>query len=86
MSIYTLDSALRAKEEGKLHQWVLDYLNSEGKNKKLGKILKEEEYIWLDIVEYPLDKLERVMGFEKDMVFKESRDKWEKRILYFMDC
>ncbi len=86
MPIYTLDSALRAKKEGKLHQWVLDYLNSEGKNKKLGKILKEEEYIWSDLVEYPLDKLERVMGFEKDMIFKESRDKWEKRILYFTNC
>ena len=83
---YTLDSALRAKEKGKLHQWVLDYLNSEGNNKKLEKILKEEKYIWSDLIEYPLNKLERVMGFEKGMKFQENRDKWEKRILYFKKC
>ena len=83
---YTLDSALTAKEEGKLHLWVLDYLNSEGNNKKLGKILKEEKYIWSDLVEYPLDKLERVMGYEEGMIFREDRDIWEKRILYFTKC
>lgn len=83
---YNLNSALKAKEKGKLHQWVLGYLNSEGNNKKLGKVLKEEKYIWSDLIEYPLDKLKRVMGYEKDMIFRENRDKWEKRILYFTKC
>ena len=62
---YNLDSALRAREKGKLHRWVLDYLNSEGGNKKLGKVLKEEKYIWSDLIEYPLDKLKRVMGMKR---------------------
>lgn len=83
---YTLDSALGAKEGGKLHQWVLDYLNNEGNNKKLAKILKEGEYIWSDLIEYPFDKLKRVMGYEKEMKFREPRDKWEKRIDHFVKC
>ena len=86
MLTYTLNSALRAKEEGNLHQWVLDYLNSEGNSKKLGKILKEEKHIWSDLINYPLDKLERVMGFEEGMIFQEDRDIWEKRVLYFTNC
>lgn len=83
---FTLESALKAKGQGKLHQWVINYLNDEGKNEKLSKILKEESNIWMDIVEYPLDKLERVMGPEKEMVFRESPKKWEKRINHFMEC
>lgn len=83
---FTLESALKAKKQGKLHQWVLDYLNGEGKNKKLAKILKEEKYFWSDMFEYPLNKLKRVMGPEKGMIFHEENNKWEKRVIWFMNC
>ena len=83
---FTLESALKAKKQGKLHPWVLNYLKSEGNNKKLAKVLKEEKYIWLDLFEYPLDKLKRVMGFESIMKFREPRDKWEERIKHFVKC
>lgn len=86
MSKYSLDSSLEARKQGKLHQWVLDYLNSEGNNRNLAKILKEEKYIWSDMFEYPLDKLKRVMGYEKGMKFREARSKWEKRVSYLVKC
>lgn len=86
MFTFTLESALKAKKQGKLHQWILKYLNSEGNNKKLAKVLKEEEYFWSDMLEYPLDKLKRVMGYEKGMKFRESREKWEKRISFLTNC
>ncbi len=83
---FTLKSALKAKEQEKLHQWVINYLNNEGRNEKLSKVLKEESNIWMDIVEYPLDKLKRVMGPEKEMIFRESLKKWEGRINHFIKC
>lgn len=83
---FTLESALKAKDQGKLHQWAINYLNDEGKNEKLSKILKEENNIWTDIIEYPLDKLKRVMGPEKEMIFHENLKKWEKRIDHFIEC
>lgn len=86
MSKFTLESALIAKNQGKLHQWVINYLEDEGNNDKLSKVLKEEKHTWTDMLEYPLDKLKRIMGYEKGMKFREDRDKWEKRISYLMNC
>jgi len=83
---FTLESSLKARDQGKLDQWVTSYLESEGKNHRLSKILRQEKYIWSDIVEYPLDKLERVMGYEEGMKFHEDRDKWERRVSYFTIC
>ncbi|NQU84110.1 MAG: ParB N-terminal domain-containing protein [Parcubacteria group bacterium] len=83
---FTLESALKAKEQKKLHQWVINYLNDEGKNESLSKTLKKKEDCLLDLFEYPLDKLKRAMGYEKDMKFREDRNKWERRIRHFIKC
>lgn len=85
MSKFTLESAQKAQQEQKLHQWVIEYLNSEGNNTKLAKILNEEQCIWIDLVEYPLDRLSRVMGPEENMVFREKQETWKKRIEYFVN-
>jgi len=86
MSKFTLESAIEAKNKRGLHQWVIEYLNDEGSNKKLSKILTEEKYIWMDLVEYPLNQLKRVMGPEKKMLFHEDFKKWDRRIEHFIRC
>jgi len=82
---FTLADCLKAKQQNKLHEWVITYLNSDGNNKKLAKYIDESNYIYADILEYPLHKLKRAMGPEKTMPFKESIDKWENRINAFAE-
>ena len=83
---FTLESAIEAKNQRRLHQWVIKYLNDEGDNKKLSKILTEEKYIWMDLVKYPLNQLKRVMGPEKGMLFQENLRKWNRRVEHFIRC
>lgn len=80
---FTLESALKAKKEASLEEWVQQYLRDEGHNIKLANILQENEIIWVDLIEYNLDKLKRAMGPEDDMLFKEEKEKWEERINNF---
>lgn len=42
---FTLESALKAKKEANLEEWVQQYLRDEGHNVKLANILKENEII-----------------------------------------
>jgi len=83
---FTLESAIEAKNQRKLHQWVIKYLNDEGDNKKLSKILTEEKYLSIDLVKYPLNQLKRVMGPENKMLFHEDLKKWNRRVEYFIRC
>ncbi len=80
---FTLESALKAKKEATLEEWVQQYLRDEGHNVKLADILKENEIIWVDLIEYNLDKLKRAMGPEENMLFREEKEKWKKRINNF---
>lgn len=83
---FTLESAIEANNQRGLHQWVIEYLNDEGGNKKLSKILTEEKYLWVGLLEYPLDQLKRVAGPEKEMLFQEGIKKWDRRIEHFIQC
>ena len=77
---YTLESALRAHKKGQLFQWTQDYLHGEGQNRKLAEHLTEKRPASIELVEFPLSKLKRVMGPEKGMAFTESEELWEKRV------
>ena len=81
---FTLSTALEAKKRNRLHPWVINYLNDEGGNQKLARTLNEKGNVWVDIVEYPLNRLKRVWGSEEDMIFHEDRDEWEKRVSTIM--
>lgn len=80
---FTLESALKAKKEANLEEWVQQYLRDEGHNIKLADILRENKIVWADLIEYNLDKLNRAMGPEEEMPFREEKEKWEERINNF---
>jgi hypothetical protein len=82
---FTLENALLARENNTLKLWVQYFLRDEGKNPKLANVLKANKKVWVDLVEYNLLKLVRVMGPEKEMVFHEDQKKWEQRINTFVD-
>lgn len=76
---FTLQTALQARDNNTLEQWVQDYLYNEGQNKGLADSFKKES-ISYSLCEYHLLKLKRIMGPENNMKFFESEDVWEKRI------
>ncbi|MDO8571042.1 MAG: hypothetical protein Q7R97_05680 [Candidatus Daviesbacteria bacterium] len=80
---FTLESALKARKEANLEEWVQQYLRDEGHNIKLADILRENKIVWVDLIKYNLDKLKRAMGPEEEMPFKEEKEKWEERIENF---
>ncbi len=80
---FTLDSALQASKNNKLHEWTVNYLENEGNNKKLAQHLNDINYLYLFMTEYPLDKLKRAMGPEENMPFRESEQEWEDRVSAF---
>jgi len=77
---YTLNSALEADKKNELFQWAQDYLRGEGWNKGLADHLMEEKPSIAMLMEFPLDKLKRIMGPEQGMNFVEESEVWEKRV------
>lgn len=76
---FTLQSALQARDNNTLEQWVQDYLHNEGHNNALADSLCKES-ISYSLSEFPLLKLKRIMGPEERMKFFESVDVWDKRV------
>lgn len=77
---YTLASALEADKNEELFQWAQDYLRGEGWNSGLADHLIEEKPSITKLIEFPLNKLKRIMGPEQGMNFVEASDVWEKRV------
>jgi hypothetical protein len=77
---FTLESAFIAQREATLFQWTQDYLRGEGWNKGLADNLLDGKPTIIELVEFPLRKLKRIMGPEKEINYPEALDVWEKRI------
>lgn len=81
MNTFTLEEALEAKRNNSLKQWVIDFLRGHGNNKKLANHIEEGENLWIELIEFPLNKLRREMGPEEDnLAFSESKETWNKRV------
>jgi hypothetical protein len=70
--------ALRAKENGRLREWVQEYLQAE-ENYGLAHAIEGHNAVLIDIVEFPLAKLRKIEGPEP-VSDRESLDQWEKRV------
>jgi len=68
-----LESALLAKEKNTLMVWIQNFLMGEGKNPKLAEVFKKRKNVYIDLIEYDLSKLVRIMGSEKGMTFCEDQ-------------
>lgn len=78
---YSPKSALQYASEGRIEDWVHDFLQSEGNNSALSEGLKNQKRWWYGPVEMPLSNLQRIAGPEPDMEYMSaSPEAWSKRI------
>lgn len=78
LSFYTCDDALDAKTKGKLNEWVQDFLHTEG-NHGLAKALQTETPIEIDMIDFPLELLNRIKGPEPEE-HREQLHVWDDRV------
>jgi len=69
---------MRSQEQ--LAEWVDTFLRGEGNNIPLADGLKKQKRWWIDVAQFPLDKLVRCCGPEEGMEYRESAENWNKRI------
>ncbi len=77
---FTLETAIEANKKGELLQWTIDYLNGEGANDTLANHIIAFKPIFVVLKEFPLNRLTRIVGPEKEMMFFEEPDKWLRRV------
>jgi hypothetical protein len=84
---YSLDSARRAAREGRVAEWVGEFLCSPGSNNAvLAAALAEEKRWWLGPVRVPLSQLNRLAGPEEDEVLCPiDEDEWEEDLEEMQD-
>lgn len=78
LEAFTAEDALSAKKQGLLKQWVEEFLDAEG-NHGLATALKTEKAIEIDVINFPLELLNRIQGPE----LVENREKipvWDDRV------
>ncbi len=75
----TSENALIAKENGTLDQWIEDLLHSEG-NDALSKSLFKEKTVAIEIYDYPLAGLKKIVGPEENEEHRQSPDVWEAQV------
>lgn len=68
------------QSQEQIAEWVDNFLRGEGKNVPLADVLKEQKRYWINVTDFPLHKLVRCAGPEDSMEYKESIDKWNKRV------
>lgn len=77
-SKYTTMAAIEAQKNGMLHEWVQEFLLSEG-NEGLARALRDEEATMVEIAEVPLSLLRKIDGPE-EVHERQPLDKWEERV------
>lgn len=79
-SQFTLQEAINANKQNSLEQWTQEYLRSVGRNSQLADHLINHGPLTVELVQFSLQKLTRIMGPEEGMLFFETAQKWEKRV------
>lgn len=75
---YTTLAAMEAEKNGVLHEWVQDFLLSEG-NDGLARALRDEQATMVEIAKVPLSLLRKIDGPE-EVHARQPLDKWEERV------
>lgn len=78
---HTLTEAFLYQRNGALFQWAQDYLRTDGNNEKLADYLDEHNPTTIELIEFPLSKLVRIIGPEDGLKFREPQDVWESRVI-----
>ena len=81
MYLFTLESAIKAHDSDNLIQWSVDYMrHEEGHNRRLADAIEQRDIVYTDLLEYPLSKLVRIAGPEKNMKFKADKEPWHAAV------
>lgn len=75
---YTTLAAIEAEKNGVLHEWVQEFLLSEG-NEGLARALRDEQATMVEIARVPLSLLRKIDGPE-EVHERQPLDKWEERV------
>ncbi|MDO8466659.1 MAG: ParB N-terminal domain-containing protein [bacterium] len=67
-------------QDGQLEKWIDTFLRAEGKNSALADGLKKRKRYWAGPMLFPLKKLERCCGPEKEMEYQESIENWNRKV------
>ncbi len=84
MQYQTLEDVLDANAQGRLREWLIEYLQHEGGNPGLAKHILERPAAMLRLAEYPIGGLQRLIGPEDGMLWQEDGTTWERRVTGFL--
>ena len=78
----SVSSARRAADEGRLAQWVVDFLSSPGSsNAELAAALALKGTVYLGPIRFPLDRLTPMAGPDEDeVVVTVAKEEWESDV------
>lgn len=79
------DAALFAEQEGKLTEWIVDYLHQGGHNAVLARDLLKRGKFHTGFIEYPIDQLEKLLGPNKSFTYYEEPRRFEERVNAMID-
>lgn len=78
---FDLESARQAAEDGRIGDWVDDYLRSGAwANLGLADGLGSQARFWVGPVRVPLDGMRRGCGPEEGMEFRQELHSWRRRV------
>jgi hypothetical protein len=80
MIVFTPDIALQCAEEGRLEEWLHDFLLTVGKNAPLSHGLRLQERYWFGPCQFPLHLLTPCCGPDDGMEYPARPDAWQGKI------
>lgn len=75
-----LESARTADRDDALDDWVIDYLHRSGDNEKLAADLQRQGKYHTGLINYPVDKLDKLLGPDKSFDYYEEPENYEYRV------
>src|SRR5664279_1553314 len=81
-----LASAIDASKKNNLFEWTLAYLQSEERNKELVENIQKRKIVKIELIEYPLSKLEKVTGLQNGETEPEPLHQWVNRVKKIEDA
>lgn len=79
--IFSVASARQYAHEGRIDEWLHDYLNQEAwANTTLSSIIQYQKPLWIGPIEVELTQLVRCAGPEESMRYPQNPQAWEKSI------
>ncbi len=81
---YTVESAMAAKDRGKLKEWVHELLLSE-KSFDLAEIIISEKTVAIEMLDFPLSLLKKIQGPEEEEIHRQSPEIWEDKVKKLTD-